>query len=61
MAAALQPQRVRRMVLAAPVNPWSEHGKRISLWLSHPLVAPLVRRGLPVLRFVHDILLRRLY
>lgn len=61
MAAALHPRRVRRMVLAAPVNPWSEHGKRISRWLSHPFLAPLVGHGLPLLGFVHDRLLRRLY
>jgi len=40
MAAALLPERVRRLVLVAPVNPWAPRGRRLAPFLSHALVAP---------------------
>jgi len=41
MAAALLPERVRRLILVAPVNPWAPRGRTLAPFLSHPLVAPL--------------------
>ena len=41
MAAALRPERVRRLILVAPVNPWAPRGKRLAPFLSNPLVAPV--------------------
>lgn len=61
MTAALAPERVRRLILVAPVNPWSAHGRRLAPFLSSALVSWLLLRFEPGLGFVHDGLLRRLY
>ncbi len=61
MAAALAPERVRRLILVAPVNPWSAHGRRLAPFLSSPPVSWLLLRVEPALGIVHDTLLRRLY
>ncbi len=61
MAAAIDPSRIRRLVLVAPVNPWSHNGKRLASFLSHPLVAPLFLTAAPHLEFIHLYLLSRLY
>jgi pimeloyl-ACP methyl ester carboxylesterase len=64
MSAALANEnvrRVRRLVLVAPVNPWSEHGQRLSRLLSQRMVSALVRRLGPRMRTAHGLLLRRLY
>jgi pimeloyl-ACP methyl ester carboxylesterase len=50
MAAALAPDRVRRLILVAPVNPWSAHGKRLSVLLTSALVAPLFLKLAPRVR-----------
>src|ERR1700733_4456924 len=34
MTAALAPERVRSLILVAPVNPWSAHGRRLAPFLS---------------------------
>ncbi len=61
MAAALAPERVRRLILVAPVNPWSAHGRRLAPFLSSGPVSWLLLRGEPLLGILHDSLLRRLY
>jgi len=61
MAAALAPQRVRRLILVAPVNPWSAHGRRLAPFLSSVPMSWLLLRGEPLLGILHDRLLRRLY
>jgi pimeloyl-ACP methyl ester carboxylesterase len=61
MAAAMAPDRIRRLILVAPVNPWSSHGKWMAALLSSRLVAPLFLRLAPRLQFTHGYLLRRLY
>jgi pimeloyl-ACP methyl ester carboxylesterase len=61
MATALAPDRVRRLVLVAPVNPWSAHGRRIAPFLSSLPMAWLLLRCEPGLGIIHDTLLRRLY
>ncbi len=60
-AAALAPDRVERMVLVSPINPWSPHGSRIAPVLSHRLIAPIVRRVMPRARNLYPLILRRLY
>lgn len=35
--------RVGRMVLVAPINPWSSHGRRLAPFAAHPIVAAIVR------------------
>ncbi len=61
MAAAIAPERVRRLVLVAPVNPWSNHGKRMAAFLSSRPIAPIFSLVAPHLEFTHDYFLRRLY
>lgn len=61
MAASLAPERVRRLILVAPVNPWSLFGKPTAAFLSHPLVKPVFLAVAPWLEIIHGYLLRRLY
>jgi pimeloyl-ACP methyl ester carboxylesterase len=61
MAASLAPERVRSLILVAPVNPWSAHGRRLAPFLSSAPVSWLLLRFEPLLANVHDLLLRRLY
>jgi pimeloyl-ACP methyl ester carboxylesterase len=61
MAAAMAPERVRSLILVAPVNPWSAHGRRLAPFLSSVPVSWLLLRFEPCLGIVHDVLLRRLY
>jgi pimeloyl-ACP methyl ester carboxylesterase len=61
MAAALAPGRIRRLILVAPVNPWSGHGKWLGPFLSFPLFAPVTLAVAPRLRFTYGLLLRRLF
>ncbi len=61
MAAALAPERVKRLILVAPVNPWSHHGKYMAAFLSSPPVTPIFLGIAPHLQFMHGFLLRRLY
>jgi pimeloyl-ACP methyl ester carboxylesterase len=61
MAAALAPDRVRRLILVAPVNPWSANGKRIAAFLGSRWIAPVFLRAAPFMRFAHGFFLRRLY
>ncbi len=49
MMAALQPQRVRRLVLVAPVNPWSRHGRLLIRVLATRAGALAFRALQPVL------------
>jgi len=64
MAAAIANQKEKRLqslVLVAPVNPWSDHGQRLSRLLSQPVVSALLRGLGPRVAAAHGILLRRLY
>jgi pimeloyl-ACP methyl ester carboxylesterase len=61
MAAALAPERVRRLILVAPVNPWSAHGRRLAPFLGCRPISWLLLRFGPGLEVAHDLLLRRLY
>jgi pimeloyl-ACP methyl ester carboxylesterase len=61
MAASLAPERVKKLVLVSPVNPWSAIGRRRARFLSSELVAPLFNRWAPRFKFTHPWVLRRLY
>jgi pimeloyl-ACP methyl ester carboxylesterase len=61
MAASLAPDRIRSLILVAPVNPWSRTGAAMAALLSSRPVAPVFLRLAPHLNFTHDYLLRRLY
>jgi pimeloyl-ACP methyl ester carboxylesterase len=60
-AAALAPNRVRSLILVAPVNPWSAHGRRLAPFVSSSAVSWLLLRCEPGLGIIHDTLLRHLY
>jgi pimeloyl-ACP methyl ester carboxylesterase len=59
--AALAPDRIRRLILVAPVNPWSRPGRHLAAFLSHRLVASHFLRIAPLLAPFHGFFLRRLY
>ncbi len=61
MAAARAPERIRSLILVAPVNPWSAHGKRWAPLLSSAPMSWLILRLGPGLEIAHDLMLRRLY
>jgi pimeloyl-ACP methyl ester carboxylesterase len=61
MLAATMPQRVRRLILAAPVNPWSSHGRFRTWILSSALGAWALRRMFRFLPPVHNRFLRQMY
>lgn len=61
MAAALAPERFRCLILVDPVNPWSAHGKRLTAFLSNPLIAPLFLNLAPRSRILDDFYLRRMF
>ena len=60
MAAALAPDRIRRLILVAPVNPWSSFGKPSAAFFSNRFITPIFLRVAPLLQIIHGYLLRRL-
>lgn len=60
-AAALAPERFLRLILVDPVNPWSAHGKRLTAFLTNPLIAPLFLSLAPRSRILDDFYLRRMF
>ncbi len=52
---------VTRLILVAPVNPWSLHGRSIAKFLTGRVVSILFRRVAPRASRVHNRVLRRLY
>jgi pimeloyl-ACP methyl ester carboxylesterase len=61
MAASLAPQRVRRLILVAPVNPWSAHGKWFAGFLGSRAISRLLLYLAPRLEVTHPLFLRRMY
>ena len=61
MAAAGAPDRVRRLILVDPVNPWSAHGQRLTVFLSSSLIAPLFPILIPHARSLHEYYHRRMF
>jgi pimeloyl-ACP methyl ester carboxylesterase len=61
MGAAMAPDRIRRLVLVDPVNPWSAHGKRLTVFLSNPLIAPLFAAVAPRLPALHKFYHHRMF
>jgi pimeloyl-ACP methyl ester carboxylesterase len=61
MAAAQAPERIRSLILVSPVNPWSQHGKLLSIFLSSRMIAPLFLRLTPQFRIIFDFYLRRMF
>jgi pimeloyl-ACP methyl ester carboxylesterase len=61
MAAVAAPGRVRRLILVAPVNPWSRHGRLLAPLLANSASAWLIPRLLPLVAPLHYLVLARLY
>lgn len=65
MAAALcaqrGDQRLRRLILVAPVNPWSPHGKELAPFLASPLGSLVFRNTIERWRALDYLWLRRLF
>ncbi len=61
MAAALAPERMKRLILVDPVNPWSAHGKRLTAFLSSLVIAPLFVNLTPHVRSLHEYYHRRMF
>jgi pimeloyl-ACP methyl ester carboxylesterase len=65
MAAAIcaerRDARLKRLVLVAPVNPWSPHGKWLAPFLGGPLGSFLFRHTIERWRFLDYLWLRRLF
>jgi pimeloyl-ACP methyl ester carboxylesterase len=61
MLAALSPERIRRLILVDPVNPWSAHGKHLSVLLGNPLVTPLFLTLAPRVRILDEFYHRRMF
>jgi pimeloyl-ACP methyl ester carboxylesterase len=53
--------RLRRLILVAPVNPWSPHGKRLAPFLATPLGSIIFRNTIERWRFMDYLWLRRLF
>jgi pimeloyl-ACP methyl ester carboxylesterase len=52
---------LRRLVLVAPVNPWSTHGKRLAPFLGSPVGSVLVRHTIKRWRSLDYLWLRRMF
>jgi pimeloyl-ACP methyl ester carboxylesterase len=61
MAAGLAPERIEKLILVAPANPWSLRGSQMAAFLSSPVVAPMFLQVAPMMEFMHGFLLRNLY
>jgi len=65
MAAAMSRQRsdldLRKLILVAPVNPWSPHGRKLAPFLGSPLGSALFLRTIPRMPWTFPHLLGRLY
>jgi len=53
--------RLRRLVLVAPVNPWSRHGKRLAPFVGGAFGSMLFLNSFARWRSLHDLGLRRLF
>jgi pimeloyl-ACP methyl ester carboxylesterase len=54
-------QCIRRLILVAPVNPWSAHGRELAPFLTTPLVSGLLGLCMPHMHFANGAIVRRLY
>jgi pimeloyl-ACP methyl ester carboxylesterase len=53
--------RIERLILVAPVNPWSPHGRTLAPLLGNPLVSALFLRSANYMRWTYPHWLARLY
>jgi len=53
--------KIGRLILVAPVNPWSPHGRMLAPFLGNPLVSALFLRSVKHMRWAYPHWLARLY
>ena len=53
--------RLQRLVLVAPVNPWSPHGRRLAPFVGSAFGSMLFRQTFARSRSLHDLALRRMF
>jgi 4,5:9,10-diseco-3-hydroxy-5,9,17-trioxoandrosta-1(10),2-diene-4-oate hydrolase len=61
MMATIAPERVRKLALIAPVNPWSKHGQWITRLLARPIARSVFRTAAPRLKSTNSFWLSRIY
>jgi pimeloyl-ACP methyl ester carboxylesterase len=61
LMATMAPERVRKLVLVAPVNPWSPHGKLITRMIATRFGTLAFRTATPVIEAMSNVWLRRIY
>lgn len=65
MAAAMAQEtpdlRIERLILVAPVNPWSAHGRRLAPFLGSPVISALFLHSVKHMQWAYPHLLARLY
>jgi 4,5:9,10-diseco-3-hydroxy-5,9,17-trioxoandrosta-1(10),2-diene-4-oate hydrolase len=61
MVATIAPERVRKLVLVAPVNPWSRHGQWITRVLATSVGRAAMRTVAPRTTFMNSFWLARMY
>jgi pimeloyl-ACP methyl ester carboxylesterase len=61
LAAAIAPERLGRLVLCAPVNPWSAHGKLLTRVVGNALGAACFRAIRPALQRLHNYFVGQMY
>src|SRR2546430_1296765 len=60
-SAGQTPPRLQRLILVAPVNPWSPHGKRFAPFLGTPFGSMLFRNTIARWRYLDCLWLRRMF
>jgi pimeloyl-ACP methyl ester carboxylesterase len=61
LMATMAPERIRKLVLVAPVNPWSAHGKLITRLIATRFGTLAFRGASPVIEAMSSVWLRRIY
>ena len=61
MCASRSDLRLRKLILVAPVNPWSSHGRRLAPFVGSPLGSTLFLRSVNHMRWTFPYWLARLY
>jgi pimeloyl-ACP methyl ester carboxylesterase len=61
MCAQRSDLRLRKLILVAPVNPWSSHGRRLAPFVGSPLGSTLFLRSVNHMRWTFPYWLARLY
>jgi len=54
-------RRLQRLILSAPANPWSQHGRRLAPFVAKRPISAVLRSALPKARFAWGFFIRRLY